>query len=221
MNEQHGQYDQQDPRIDAALDFLRQTCAPEGIEARVMARVRQHTAASQKAAIGFNVRRGLAWGGLVAAVAVTTWVLTTGPQREKTAAPEFTANGTAHPGHIPNSETGHQSSAATVDGAVNQQAPRVRDSGNRHPLRPVALRLGTVLHAAETSDSWAQSYPAPPSPLTQEERLLLHLAHTGDRGDLAMLDPVRRAAQTAAERAEVQSFFGGSKEDTSPKGSSE
>ena len=41
----------------------------------------------------------------------------------------------------------------------------------------------------------ATSYPAPPMPLTEQERLLLRLVHKDDPVELAMLDPKVRALQ--------------------------
>jgi hypothetical protein len=53
----------------------------------------------------------------------------------------------------------------------------------------------------------AASQPAPPLPLTKQERLLLHVAHEGALEELAILDPAKRAAQDKEERAAVERFF--------------
>jgi hypothetical protein len=45
-------------------------------------------------------------------------------------------------------------------------------------------------------------------PLTEQERLLLQIAHRGDSVELAMLNPVHRAERFAEEKAEVSRFFG-------------
>jgi hypothetical protein len=57
----------------------------------------------------------------------------------------------------------------------------------------------------------AGNHPAPPMPLTEQERLLLKIAHKGDPVEMAMLDPRMRAARDAEEGAEFQSFFGSTK----------
>jgi hypothetical protein len=44
-------------------------------------------------------------------------------------------------------------------------------------------------------------------PLTEQERLLLRIAHKGDPVEMAMLDPKIRAAREREEEAEVQRFF--------------
>ena len=53
----------------------------------------------------------------------------------------------------------------------------------------------------------APSQPAPPMPLTKQEKLLLRLVHKGDPVELAMLNPELRARQIAEGRAEFQRFF--------------
>jgi hypothetical protein len=58
------------------------------------------------------------------------------------------------------------------------------------------------------SETQAASFPAPPMPLTEQERLLLRLVHKIDPVEIAMLDPRVRAMQDAEEKAEFQRFFG-------------
>ena len=53
----------------------------------------------------------------------------------------------------------------------------------------------------------AASHPAPPMPLTEQEKLLLHIAHKGDPVEFAELNPMERAARYEEEKAEVQRFF--------------
>jgi hypothetical protein len=58
------------------------------------------------------------------------------------------------------------------------------------------------------SEMRAASQPAPPLALTEQEKLLLRIAHKGDPVELAMLDPVQRDARNAEEGAEFRRFFG-------------
>jgi hypothetical protein len=51
------------------------------------------------------------------------------------------------------------------------------------------------------------SFPAPPLPLTEQEKLLLRLAHRGDSDTTAILNPDVRAAQTAKATEQFQQFF--------------
>lgn len=66
----------------------------------------------------------------------------------------------------------------------------------RHP-DSLALR---EMHAA--------SRPAPPLPLTREERMLLRLVHTIGPQQLAMFSSEERAKREAEAEAEFQQFFG-------------
>jgi hypothetical protein len=79
----------------------------------------------------------------------------------------------------------------------------------------VGLRVGTPVRetrSVRTVDSedsvalnemQAASFPAPPMPLTEQERLLLRIAHKNDPVEVAMLDPNQRptTGQTAPEQA--------------------
>jgi hypothetical protein len=51
------------------------------------------------------------------------------------------------------------------------------------------------------------SFPAPPLPLTEQERLLLRFAHRGHSDTTAILNPDVRAAQTAKATEQFQQFF--------------
>jgi hypothetical protein len=53
----------------------------------------------------------------------------------------------------------------------------------------------------------AASFPAPPLPLTEQEKLLLRLAHRGDPENIAILNPDVQAAQTAKATEQFQQFF--------------
>jgi hypothetical protein len=81
------------------------------------------------------------------------------------------------------------------------------------------LRVGTPVGDARSvrtirsedsvalSEMQAASFPAPPMPLTEQERLLLRIAHKNDPVEVAMLDPKQRNLEEMKERAEYQSFF--------------
>jgi hypothetical protein len=79
--------------------------------------------------------------------------------------------------------------------------------------KTTVLRARDVRNSDRPSDSVAldemraASHPAPPMPLTEQERLLLRIAHRGDPVELAMLDPMRRAERDVEEQREFQRFF--------------
>jgi hypothetical protein len=61
--------------------------------------------------------------------------------------------------------------------------------------------------APAVGETQTASFPAPPLPLTEQERLLLRLAHRGDSDTTAILNPEVRAAQTAKATDQFQQFF--------------
>ncbi|MGA3264961.1 MAG: hypothetical protein ABSC47_13065 [Terracidiphilus sp.] len=70
-------------------------------------------------------------------------------------------------------------------------------------------RTATRIHSEEAvllSDLHAPSHSAPVEPLTNEEKLLLRVVHTGDPQLIAMLNPEERARQEAASDAEFRKF---------------
>lgn len=105
------------------------------------------------------------------------------------------------PGDVRNHSTSADVRPATRPEVVVQKAPTVpRRTTSRipvkHPHDPPA--------AGETQMA---SFPAPPLPLTEQERLLLRLAHRGDADNMAILNPDTRAAQTAKATEQFQQFF--------------
>jgi hypothetical protein len=82
-----------------------------------------------------------------------------------------------------------------------QKAPTMP---RRTTARVVVRRPRDVPATGETE---AASFPAPPLPLTEQERLLLRLAHRGDPDNTAILNPDVRALQTAKATEQFQQFF--------------
>lgn len=65
----------------------------------------------------------------------------------------------------------------------------------------------TSTDAQLLADLHAPSHPAPPLPLTPQEKLFLRMLHYGNATQLAELDPMVRAKQDAAEAADFKAFF--------------
>lgn len=108
------------------------------------------------------------------------------------------------PRHAP-ADLGHTTSAdvrpATRPELVTQKAA----TGPRRTTSRVVLRRPHEVPAAKETE--AASFPAPPLPLTEQERMLLRLAHRGDAENMTMLNPDVRAAQTAKATEQFQQFF--------------
>lgn len=113
--------------------------------------------------------------------------------------------------------------------AVHQHRPAPGDVTNRSTVAdvPPATRPELVTREASTlprrmtarvtvkhphdvpavGETQAASFPAPPMPLTEQEKLLLRVAHRGDAENMAILNPDVRAAQTAKATEQFQQFF--------------
>jgi hypothetical protein len=57
------------------------------------------------------------------------------------------------------------------------------------------------------NDMQSAGYPAPPLPLTEQERMLLRVAHRDDAANKALLNPDLQAAQSAKNTEQFQHFF--------------
>jgi hypothetical protein len=90
---------------------------------------------------------------------------------------------------------------ATRADVITQKVPIVP----RRTTSRVVLRRPHEVPAAKETE--AASFPAPPLPLTEQERLLLRLAHRGDADNMAILNPDVREAQTAKATEQFQQFF--------------
>jgi hypothetical protein len=86
------------------------------------------------------------------------------------------------------------------------------EEGNSQEPKTMMQEAKTVAvldsDALAVEEMRATSRPAPPLPLTEQERLLLLLAHSGGgRQELAKLDPLLRGDREAEDAAEFQRFF--------------
>jgi hypothetical protein len=86
--------------------------------------------------------------------------------------------------------------------AVKTTAGLRRKASRGSATRPRETELAV---AGETQTA---SHPAPPLPLTDQERLLLRLAHRHDVQSVAILNPGLQAAQSAEAAEQFQTFFG-------------
>ena len=74
----------------------------------------------------------------------------------------------------------------------------------KFPTHPQATAASPV---AEAGPARLASFPAPPLPLTEQERLMLQILHKGDPEEIAMLNPDFRESLLARDRAEYKDFF--------------
>jgi hypothetical protein len=94
--------------------------------------------------------------------------------------------------------------------AVRQESPVEAITQNAPvPGRRPASRVRSKHSRTMTPkpDLRAASFPAPPLPLTEQEKLLLRLAHRRNPEDTALLNSAAQAAQSAKANDEFQQFF--------------
>ncbi len=213
-----------DEAVDKVFAALKDAEPPLGIERRILQAVEDH-APQPRRWLGRSVwpmssagplhpsswaygASSWAYGATVAAVLVLALLIPANHRRP----PSPTSSGNIRvQGHSP-----FASPPATVSSSL-LPAPAVV---SRAPRRNVAARNLTSLGAASPAqppagnddalaleELHAASQPAPPLPLTREERFLLRLAHKGDPEELAILDPNVRAKQDVEARAEFHIFF--------------
>src|SRR6185437_5172356 len=187
--------------IARTLAALNSAAPPEGMEARIAQRLAAHSPApvpfhNLRALIpGPSWLRGALTGALVATAACALIFYTTRPHHP--AQPQVAAN-TSHP------ITGAPVTLKTRD--ICMGAPSIRDSHGADGWNESASRTRAP-HL--TPASFAPSNPAPPAPLTAQERVLLQLARTATPAQLAALHRASdNSKQSDAEReAAFQKFF--------------
>jgi hypothetical protein len=94
--------------------------------------------------------------------------------------------------------------------AVRQESPAeaLTQKGpvpGRRPASPVWSKHARTMPLKQNLQP--VSFPAPPLPLTEQEKLLLRLAHRRNPEDTAILNPAAQAAQSARANDQFQQFF--------------
>jgi hypothetical protein len=172
-----------DEAIERVLAGLREVETPMGLEGRVLVAMDERAAARSawRPKMGWVVACGVA-GVLVVGVLMV--------RPSRVAGDKFAGV------HAVPVKVEHERKRNTEILRVAQNDLRFR--GVRKISRDVAVR-------AERTD--VGGFPAPPMPLTQEEKLLVRVAHRGDATELTPLNAEARARQEAEFDAEFQEFF--------------
>jgi hypothetical protein len=111
-----------------------------------------------------------------------------------------------HHRHLPANLTSY----TTNVGAPRTKPPQtVADKTSREPRRSTSRVLLRPTHTSEVSRAEATAgFPAPALPLTEQEKLLLRLAHRNDAQDMNLLNRDVQAQQSAKATQQFQQFFG-------------
>lgn len=206
----------EDSRMDAVLHALGTAAHGVDLEDRILCRLAESPQSMRRPFFAFqrSPQRGLRQRGLAAGFAVAF-----------TAAVLCVSIGVGHGGWrsragqgaasrvMPAYATGPLRAAAAPGGRNDRFIASLNPLGER-ARSGVSVRIGSARadrgheHGrAMPSSPPEASFPAPPMPLTEQERLLIALAHENDPVQVAMLDPVERHMQMARERASTARFF--------------
>jgi hypothetical protein len=97
--------------------------------------------------------------------------------------------------------------STTVAESGEPQKPAMILRSQRRP-KPGRLELVDTQESLAVREMNAPSRPAPPLPLTEQEKLLVRLVRISSPEQLAANDPAKSAAHDAQEQAEFDQFFG-------------
>jgi hypothetical protein len=214
-----------DHTIDRALSALRDAQPRSGLEGRILASLEHRSAAPQPR--GFHLSAQVAlWTATSATVlAIASLIILHG----HTAAPTEFAHTSARNSVIL-SEASHRdakskdpdvvrpatnheplstTNLAQLSQTVSSRPERAARSGETPVLGNTGepRATGDDLDAQALADLHAPSHPAPPLPLTPQERLFLHMLHYGNLTQLAELNPIVRAQHDDDEATAFKTFF--------------
>jgi hypothetical protein len=105
----------------------------------------------------------------------------------------------------------HQHRRVPADTRSHANAPPVRRTNQPEGVvqkASIPPRRPAERSSVRRAVSAVASFPAPPLPLTQQEKLLLRLAYRRNPEDTAILNPAVQAAQSAKATEQFQQFFG-------------
>jgi len=191
--------------MNRVLSGLRRAEPHAGLEQRVeLALERRKTADLGGKKLNARLLWTFSGGGLAWATAVLIAVSLFSSQRSFERRGKGRANAPIH--------TSDSEAKRSVVGSGTPERGASAIQPAKHLSRPHRMRAGTATRAAtfasnEVSASFLPSSPAPPAPLTEQERLLLKLAPHPSADDLALLNPEKREEIARAEMTEFQDFF--------------
>ena len=193
--------------IDRVLQGLGGAEPREGMERRILARLE----AEELAGAWWSRPRWAAMGGVVLAGVTVLAVMLPLVHRGRVgvslqgALPEVTRApglkpfaGEAEMGGVEAPRTLRNDEEQTTRQVAVSRAPAVRVDSHM---------AGREAAAVQEADWSVGNHPAPPMPLTEQEKMLLRLAHHSDPAELAKLNSAALEAQSAAEMAEFKEFF--------------
>jgi len=218
--------------IEKVLAGLRDADAPHGMERRILDGLEERAAVRSRSGWrGFlpvwlvAPARPVAVGALVGGVAlagVLAVVLPIPAIRRLGHAP-VQSKRTVAPAGLPALAASQGGLKSAEHASMRSGVGSVGERGGERKEKTTAIRAAVVPDgdAVALEEMHATSFPAPPMPLTDQERLLLRLVHKDNPVELAMLesmlDSKLRALQESEDKAEFQRFFGQSMKQPVPE----
>jgi hypothetical protein len=212
--------------MEKVLAGLRDATAPDGMERRILAGLDERAAARSRSVWrqllpAWAQARPVAVGSLVCGVALAgIFVVALAiPAIRRLGHAPVQGRQQAGRNSVPAGAAALRASEAAA-GSARSASSRggARSIGKKEAERSAAgAEVVVDSDSAALEEMHAASYPAPPMPLTEQERLLLRLVHKDDPVELAMLDPKLRALQDLEDKAEFQRFFGQSMKQPTPE----
>ena len=179
-----------DDAIERVLTGLREAEAPVGMERRILEAVQDRAAVKSARLLPW------VWGTALACTMVTCVAISLVYRAARV--PVQPNLHSAPAGVMPKVALATTTKSGSPGVAV--QSVRLKANGKRAKL----MRDSDSIALSERDTA---SFPAPPMPLTEQEKLLLRVVHHGAPEELAMLNNDVRAKQEADSQAEFQRFF--------------
>jgi len=192
-----------DQAIEKVLAGLRDAEAPVGMERRILETVQNHALGRSQwswlTIVPHRIAgRPMAYAAALAGAVVLLLAIPVIHQRQYAPMQSATA--------IPSALLPPAPSATVAEIAEPQRRATIAQ-----PLRrpkPRRLELVDTQESLAVREMNAPSRPAPPLPLTEQEKLLVRFVRTRTPEQLAANDPAKWAAHDAQEQAEFDKFFG-------------
>ncbi len=193
-----GQQDR-NPHDESLANLLRALATPDP-DAGFTQRMVRNLASQQAVASAPAKRLRLIWGlsfatATAAAIVALAVTLHHSPQAVEQVA------------SIPPTQTVQSPQNVVIQSEVRHASSTHAGEGSASSSRKISIRPEPHQTEAELDPSQARSFPAPPMPLTEQEKLLRRIAHTGDPVELAALNAEKRRRVAAQDEVAYLQMF--------------
>jgi hypothetical protein len=225
-----------DRNIDCALAGLRDAQPRSGLNSRILASLEHRSPHPQRSGLDFSAHLALWTATSAAILAIASLIIlqrqgtdpaqatqravilseAARPHREAQSKNPETARLTTNPEPLPTANLTRPGQTASSrpekNAVILSEVPQGRSRrthvfSNVQKQTAVGQRPNNDLDAQALADLHAPSHPAPPLPLTPEEKLFRRMIQYRNATQLAELDPLVRAKENADETTAFKAFF--------------